>query len=71
MALCLIFAGAIGNLIDRVFRDGRVVDFLEFYIPVIPMNLFNPWPPFNIADSAISAGVAVLMLYFISGRDPL
>ncbi|MBI9075556.1 MAG: signal peptidase II [Desulfatibacillum sp.] len=71
LALCLIFSGAVGNLIDRVFRDGRVVDFLEIYFPMIPMNLFNPWPPFNIADSAISVGVAVLTLYFITGKDPL
>lgn len=71
LALCCIFAGAMGNLIDRLFRDGKVVDFLEFYISAVPMNLFNPWPPFNIADMAISIGVAVLMLYFLTGKDPL
>lgn len=54
-SLTLIFAGAIGNLIDRI-RYGAVVDFLDFYIS----NLH--WPAFNVADSAISVG-AVLMIW--------
>lgn len=69
-ALCLVFAGAAGNLIDR-FRLGKVVDFLEFYISAIDWRLFNPWPPFNVADSAITVGVTILAFYFISGKDPL
>ena len=44
--------GACGNLIDR-FLMGKVVDFLDFYI-----NNMH-WPPFNIADSAISIGMVI------------
>jgi signal peptidase II len=59
--LALILGGAIGNLIDRVVF-GHVVDFIQVYLPFIPLALFNPWPSFNIADSAISIGVAVLLV---------
>lgn len=55
VSLTLIFAGAVGNLIDRV-RFGAVVDFLDFYI-----RSWH-WPAFNVADSAISLG-AVLMIW--------
>ncbi len=51
VSLSFILAGAIGNLIDRIFL-GYVVDFLDFRV----------WPVFNIADSAITAG-AVLIGY--------
>lgn len=53
-ALALIFGGACGNLFDRVLR-GSVVDFLLF-------NLGRyEWPAFNIADSAICIGAALLV----------
>jgi signal peptidase II len=54
-ALIAILAGAAGNLIDR-YRFDSVVDFLDFY-----WKNYH-WPAFNIADSAISVGVAVLMV---------
>ncbi len=54
-ALSMIFGGAIGNLIDRV-RMGEVIDFLDFYISGYH------WPAFNVADSAITIGVTLLML---------
>jgi signal peptidase II len=54
-SLGLIMAGAIGNLIDRVTR-GEVVDFLQF-----DLGLFI-FPDFNVADSAICIGVALLLL---------
>lgn len=60
-ALALILSGGAGNLIDRIFRDGRVVDF---------MNLGWPGPPFairtgifNVADLAIVAGLAVMVVF--------
>ena len=58
-ALGLIFGGAVGNLIDRG-RFGAVVEFLDFY-----------WrgfrcPAFNVADSAISVGVALLALRLLT-----
>lgn len=54
-ALALILGGAVGNLIDRAV-NGYVVDFLLFY--------YRSWsfPAFNVADSAISVGAALLML---------
>jgi signal peptidase II len=51
----LIMGGAIGNALDRV-RLGRVVDFLDFS----GTHIF-PWV-FNVADSAITVGVALLIL---------
>ena len=53
VALAMIFGGALGNLIDRL-RFGEVVDFLDFHIGTMH------WPAFNVADSAISVGVAIL-----------
>ena len=53
-SLALILGGAVGNLIDR-FRYGHVIDFLDFY-----WRDYH-WPAFNVADSAICVGVAVLM----------
>ncbi|MGL4767228.1 MAG: signal peptidase II [Formosimonas sp.] len=55
LGLAFILSGAIGNLIDRV-RIGKVVDFLDFYV----QN--HHWPAFNIADSAIFIGVAILLV---------
>lgn len=54
-ALACILGGDIGNLIDRV-RLGYVVDFLDFHF-----HQYR-WPAFNIADSAITVGVALLIL---------
>lgn len=56
LALALILGGAVGNLIDRVFRDGRVVDFLYFHY-----QSFD-WPAFNLADSAICVGAGILVV---------
>lgn len=53
-ALGLVAGGALGNFIDRV-RLGEVIDFLDFY-----WRSFH-WPAFNIADSSISVGVAILI----------
>jgi signal peptidase II len=55
MALSLILGGAIGNLWDRV-SDGKVTDFLDFYLGV------HHWPPFNVADSAIVVGALLLFI---------
>ncbi len=53
LAIGLVFGGAVGNLIDRA-RFGAVVDFVDVY--------FRGWhwPAFNVADSAITVGVALL-----------
>ncbi len=53
-ALFLILAGAIGNLIDRL-RFGYVIDFLDFRI----------WPVFNVADSAITVGILIIIIQYL------
>jgi signal peptidase II len=55
LALALILGGAIGNVIDRIAL-GYVVDFLDFYIAGWH------WPAFNLADSAISVGAAIMIV---------
>jgi signal peptidase II len=52
-ALAFISGGAVGNLIDRI-RFNSVTDFLRFYLGA------HEWPSFNVADSAITMGVALL-----------
>jgi len=60
-ALALILGGALGNVIDRL-RLGYVVDFLDFYYQQWH------WPAFNIADSAITVGVALLLWVTFRGN---
>ncbi|WP_243372245.1 signal peptidase II [Geotalea sp. SG265] len=55
VSLALIFAGALGNLIDRV-RLGEVIDFLDAHW------YEHHWPAFNVADSAICIGVFLLAI---------
>ncbi len=60
-ALSLVLGGALGNVIDRL-RFGYVVDFLDVYYQKWH------WPAFNVADSAIVAGVALLILATLRER---
>ncbi len=55
--LILIFSGALGNTIDRIFR-GKVIDFLDL----------GWWPVFNIADVSIVAGVIILFVWALRRR---
>lgn len=57
IALGLLLGGAVGNLIDRLFLGefGQVVDFIDI----------GAWPVFNLADSAIVAGVIILAYFLI------
>jgi signal peptidase II len=61
LALALVLGGAVGNLIDRV-RLGYVVDFVHVYWRQ------HAWPDFNVADSAITVGVVLLILDIL--REP-
>lgn len=63
ISLNMIIAGGIGNWIDRVFRNGLVVDYIE-------IKLFN-FAVFNFADICITLGVVFILIYilFIEKRD--
>jgi signal peptidase II len=61
VAIGLIFGGAVGNLIDRA-RFGAVVDFVDVH-----WRGWH-WPAFNVADSAITVGVALLALRLLTER---
>lgn len=69
LGLGLILGGAAGNVGDRLFRapgpfQGHVVDFLSLFAPD-----GSVWPVFNLADAAICAGGALLVLLAAMGRD--
>ena len=60
LALGLVLGGALGNLVDRLFRPpgpfrGRVVDFIDFRV----------WPTFNLADAAVVIGAILLAIHSI------
>jgi len=61
LPLALVIVGALGNLIDRL-RLGRVTDFIEVY------HQQWSWPAFNVADSAISVGAVLLIVFGLGGR---
>ena len=58
IAFSLILGGAVGNLIDRLFI-GYVIDFIDFRV----------WPVFNVADSAITIGAAIILLKCIPSKQ--
>lgn len=62
-AMVLVLAGALGNMIDRIFR-GYVVDFFEF--------TFFDWPVFNVADIYVVVGVILLaiLILFVVKEEP-
>lgn len=62
VAFSLILGGAVGNLIDRVLY-GYVIDFLDVYYETYH------WPIFNIADSAITVGVAFILYESLMAKD--
>jgi signal peptidase II len=62
-AFSLIAGGAVGNVIDRI-RYGEVVDFIQWYVKSYY------WPSFNVADSAISIGVALLAIDMLFVKKP-
>ncbi len=61
-ALSLIMAGAIGNLVDRLTL-GYVRDFLDFHAGA------NHWPAFNVADSALTVGLGIIIVLSLFHKD--
>jgi signal peptidase II len=64
IGLALILGGALGNLWDRLL-NGRVVDFLLFYVGQYQ------WPAFNVADSAIVVGAGLLVIEILFTKSPI
>lgn len=62
-ALALILGGAIGNLIDR-FLYGKVVDFVDIGVGS------TRWPIFNLADSAVTIGMIILIVFVVFDKSP-
>lgn len=81
LAISFILAGAVGNLIDRMFYGvfydyaplfyGHVVDFLDFNFWHFSLfgRSFDRWPVFNVADMAVSIGVMILLLFYKKHND--
>ena len=57
LSTSLIFAGAIGNFIDRIFRDGMVIDMIKLD--------FMSFPVFNFADCCVVVGALLLCIYIL------
>lgn len=64
LGMALIIGGAVGNVIDR-FRFGAVIDFLDVHVAGYH------WPAFNVGDSCVCAGVAILIIYGLFFEKPL
>lgn len=63
VALALVLGGALGNLLDRI-ATGAVTDFIGVYLGSYR------WPDFNVADSAISVGIGLMLLDSFRTRTP-
>ena len=57
-AIILVLSGGLGNLVDRIFNGGTVIDFLH-------LHFMPEFPVFNIADCAVVIGALLLILYLI------
>ena len=63
MAITLIIGGGIGNLIDRIFNDGAVVDFMNFGVGFFRTGVFN------VADICITVGASLLFLFSVHHQE--
>lgn len=76
LGFTLILAGAVGNLIDRVFYGvfygyapllyGKVVDFIQVDVPDIDLGFYSMthFPVFNVADSCVTIGIVILLIFY-------
>ncbi|MEQ9068244.1 MAG: signal peptidase II, partial [Gimesia chilikensis] len=64
IALSLLLAGGIGNLIDRVFLNGIVIDFLNIGLGPLRTGIFN------VADMAITGGAILMLISWLFTREP-
>ncbi len=63
VAIALVIGGGLGNLIDRIVNDGRVVDFMQVGFPWLRTGVFN------VADMAIMTGVGLMLLTTVRSRQ--
>jgi signal peptidase II len=63
VAIALVIGGGLGNLIDRILHDGRVVDFMQVGFPWLRTGVFN------VADMAIMTGVGLMLLTTVRSRQ--
>ena len=63
VAIALVIGGGLGNLIDRIVHDGRVVDFMQVGFPWLRTGVFN------VADMAIMTGVGLMLLTTVRSRQ--
>jgi signal peptidase II len=68
VAIGLIMGGAIGNIIDRILF-GEVIDFIDCDIPDISFLAMDRFPTFNIADSAVSVGLGIILLFGFKKKE--
>lgn len=64
-ALVLILSGGLGNLIDRVFNDGNVIDFIRVRLPLIESGIFN------IADFYVTMGFILLLISLLAKQKSI
>ena len=64
VAVSLFVAGGVGNLIDRLFNEGRVIDFMQVGVGWLRTGVFN------VADMAIMAGVGLVLLSMLRNPAP-
>ena len=63
LALGLMLAGAVGNLVDRLTQNGMVTDFLRFTVPI--GGRVYEWPAFNVADMCVVGGTILLAVLLL------
>lgn len=74
--LGMILSGALGNLVDRIFKDGIVTDFIRVYTDAPALRDWllarvhtAEWPTFNVADSALVVGVGLFLVHYLFLED--
>jgi len=65
-AMGMLIGGAMGNLHDRLFNNGYVVDFIEVDLHC---RFANPWPTFNIADMLLCVGVGIMLISILKQKE--
>ncbi len=66
--LALLLGGATGNVTDRILH-GPVTDFLEVWLRFIPWRIFQPWPAFNVSESAVTVGAVLIVIEILFGSQ--